>query len=998
MSTEEIPTAPLHPVIACADIGRFIDVILKEMERQEWPILEGEEGFTLLGMSEFLKLHGSHPQLQGFRSFFVSAVPTIAITCAAEDVYLLDLARSVERFVEDEGISSLDTYIWLEIFEENYEARSWEERVSAREFIFSLTKYHLILISTHVFRTCSCLLDICARHSAGKESQPVIIDHPSVDASAVFFDQNHDFYHSMRDTCLQHLTKSRDRMREQFETVELLNQFIYAFVFNIYSQILDGSTYQGALRDGKRHGRGLQSFSNGYKYDGVFRDGIFYCGVAETPSGSVYSLETLGKHLKSVRCGVILSDDSIATGGARGLLRVWEQKMSSHPKTLSGHTSKVKCMLALPNQGLVSGSAAGELFVWDVSSKECMHKLRGHAKEITCLMLVSGTTFLSCCQEGILFLWDLASNPPSRVEKHHNSWVSCSALLPNGHIVTGSCAWNLKIWDFSDGCAHDDCLFTLTGHVRHILAVMVTRAGDIVSGSSDSTVRVWEAEKAACKHVLRGHFKGIRFLLELPQDDHIATGSIDGAISIWRVSSGECIRTMGGYTADLKCMALWSGGRIVAGSLDGSLTVWDSSSGRSEDRIVAHQSIVTFLATTPDGGIVTGGGDTFVKLWHECAPGEADAQMLLLLDRHSESAAPPSPVSNRDTLATPSVNGLSNTLLLRGHKDFINCVEMSRDGDLLISGCADSTIKVWDLSSGECNRTLRGHSDKVTSILSLSDNELLTGSEDCTIRRWDLFSGKELCLYSAHNNTITSLAKSPDSDYFLSGSADGKLGVWRVSSEDCLRFLGGHSDEVVEVLLLANTVAVSSSRDWSLRVWDILAGRCLRLLNGHSARVTGLISHASGNVISSGAEGVLRVWNLVTGKCSLKLTGHDGGVSCMCLVDDSRLVSGSYDKSLKLWSLFKGECLLTFVGHTSYVACVALLSGERIISGSWDRTLKIWDLSTGLCLQTLTGHLDRVWCIAASPHGKIVSAGGLETILRVWSCSKGEDRYQPKLQ
>jgi len=56
-------------------------------------------------------------------------------------------------------------------------------------------------------------------------------------------------------------------------------------------------------------------------------------------------------------------------------------------------------------------------------------------------------------------------------------------------------------------------------------------------------------------------------------------------------------------------------------------------------------------------------------------------------------------------------------------------------GDTLriVSGAEDRMVKVWDARTGKCERTFTGHSGPVTCI-GLSDSRLCTGSEDCEVR------------------------------------------------------------------------------------------------------------------------------------------------------------------------------------------------------------------------------------------------------------------------
>ena len=66
-------------------------------------------------------------------------------------------------------------------------------------------------------------------------------------------------------------------------------------------------------------------------------------------------------------------------------------------------------------------------------------------------------------------------------------------------------------------------------------------------------------------------------------------------------------------------------------------------------------------------------------------------------------------------------------------------VAISPDGDTLVSGSWDNTIKIWNLTTGKLQQTLQGHEDNVNSVaISADGNTLFSGSSDGTITLWRL--------------------------------------------------------------------------------------------------------------------------------------------------------------------------------------------------------------------------------------------------------------------
>ncbi len=80
-------------------------------------------------------------------------------------------------------------------------------------------------------------------------------------------------------------------------------------------------------------------------------------------------------------------------------------------------------------------------------------------------------------------------------------------------------------------------------------------------------------------------------------------------------------------------------------------------------------------------------------------------------------------------------------------------------------------FRIWDPSTGDCLRTLTGHSDGVTSLAFLPNGTLASGSgsDDKTIKIWDPSTGDCLRTLTGHSDWVTSLAFLPNEN-FISGS------------------------------------------------------------------------------------------------------------------------------------------------------------------------------------------------------------------------------------
>ncbi len=289
---------------------------------------------------------------------------------------------------------------------------------------------------------------------------------------------------------------------------------------------------------------------------------------------------------------------------------------------------------------------------------------------------------------------------------------------------------------------------------------------------------------------------------------------------------------------------------------------------------------------------------------------------------------------------------LTNTLT--GHSDVVWSVATSPDNQTLVSSSGDSTIKLWNLRSGELLRTLSGHSDQVLSVaLSPDGQTLVSSSWDSTIKIWNLRTGELLDTVSRYSNEVWSLAISPDGRTLASGSGD-TIKIWNLRTRKPRRTLSGHSDTVWSVAISSDGQTLASgSKDSTIKIWNLRTGELLHTLIGHSGRIRSVAISPDGQTLASGSwDSTIKLWNLRTGELQHTLSGHSAYVNSVALSPDGQiLASGSDDYKIKLWNLRTGELLGTVSGHSNNVNSVAFdADGKILVSGSGDKTIKTWRL------------------------------------------------------
>jgi WD40 repeat protein len=282
------------------------------------------------------------------------------------------------------------------------------------------------------------------------------------------------------------------------------------------------------------------------------------------------------------------------------------------------------------------------------------------------------------------------------------------------------------------------------------------------------------------------------------------------------------------------------------------------------------------------------------------------------------------------------------------------------------------------------------HISKVLSVaLSADGQTLVSGSDDSTIKVWNLASGQELRTLKGHTfMAFKSVALSADEQTLVGGSSFGEIYVWNLASGQELRTLKGPIYYFVWSVALSadGQTLVSASMNQPIKVWNLATGREVRTLTNHEEEAYSVALSADGQTLVSGSDNTIKVWNLASGQELRTLKGHTGFVWSVALsADGQTLVSGSVDNTIKVWNLASGQELRTLKGHADHVTSVALSAdGQTLVSGSYDGTIKVWNLASGQELRTLKGHADHVTSVALSADGQTLVSGSEDGTIKVW--------------
>jgi WD40 repeat protein len=331
---------------------------------------------------------------------------------------------------------------------------------------------------------------------------------------------------------------------------------------------------------------------------------------------------------------------------------------------------------------------------------------------------------------------------------------------------------------------------------------------------------------------------------------------------------------------------------------------------------------------------------------------------------------------------------------LAGHQKAVSGCAWSPDGQRIVSASWDKTLRIWEARTGRCVTTLAGHAGSVIGCGWSPDGQrVASASYDRTLRIWEANSGQCLATLLGHTRGVNGCAWSPDGERIVSVSDDCTISVWQTRSGRCLATFSGHSRFVHGCAWSPEGQRiVSASWDKTVRIWEVRTGRCVAMLAGHREAVSGCAWSPDGDrIVSASNDKTLRIWEAKTDRCVAMLAGHREAVSgCAWSPEGQRIASVSEDKSLRIWEAKTGQCVATLAGQQNWViSCVWSPNGQRIVSASDDYTLRIWEAKSSRCVATLAGHGSAVLGCAWSPDGERVVSASWDKTLRIWEAKTG---------
>ena len=361
----------------------------------------------------------------------------------------------------------------------------------------------------------------------------------------------------------------------------------------------------------------------------------------------------------------------------------------------------------------------------------------------------------------------------------------------------------------------------------------------------------------------------------------MVTAALDDTVRVWDLNLGRCMGFLEGHTASVRCLQVDD--HIVAtGSMDASIRLWDLSQAKYEP-------------------------------FEEEAPApesNEDEEGLRYSNAEDENQPPPPPGNAMEECALTT---------LEAHVDSVTALHLQ--GNTLVSGSADKTLRQWDLVKGRCVQTLdvlwaaaqasasinpqgndtidsqwrptgRIHDANADFVgaVQFFDAALACGTADGMVRLWDLRSGQVHRSLVGHTGPVTCLQF--DDMHLVTGSADRSIRVSIIPNTSKLIHKEVHTDNTVQI--------------WDLRTGSIFDAYA------YDSPITSMMFD-SRRIASAAGENVVKIYDKIEGRhwdCGAGVnseTREGSSVGAPAIVErvrikDGYLVEGRKDGIVGVWT------------------------------------------------------------------------------------------------
>lgn len=547
---------------------------------------------------------------------------------------------------------------------------------------------------------------------------------------------------------------------------------------------------------------------------------------------------------------------------------LWNPLDWSFVRRLDGHEGMIRHLQFTSDGAKVAASEADGRghteMLWDVENGRC-HRL---------LKLGAGMSGMAVAPEGDrvavakarIYVYDAKTGARTRVIRYPMGWHSV-CFTQQGKLIAGCTGGRIFVWDATTWAEPN----VLTGSLHNVVGLFPDPRGKTLVSFDGFSLREWHPDSGKELGVLAEWRRQQSTLAYDGFGRRLARGTRKG-FEIWDLRSDHVVKQELGRAAADMCFS--PHGELLAVLCGASVRVYVTATGTVRHELPAYSPGVDSVAISPaDPMQVVLERRTTAELWnaatgervrewsggnHYCWLGFTPRLGRLIMYHYR----------SRHLIQLWEPDGIAPIREIEARNISPNCTAVSPDEETFATGGHDRVIRVYDLSTGELIQRFTGHQRPVRSVAFNADgNVVVSGSDDMTVRLWHVDTGKCLRVFHApRSEAARHVALSPPGRLVAAGGRFPNLMVWdaergtRVSQSG--RGITEYGAMVCAIACDPTGADVATGfDDGMIGVWELRTGRMRQLWRGHHARVTSLSFSRDGTLLASSSwDGTAALW------------------------------------------------------------------------------------------------------------------------------------------
>lgn len=474
--------------------------------------------------------------------------------------------------------------------------------------------------------------------------------------------------------------------------------------------------------------------------------------------------------------------------GSGHAITIWDSNSGEEVKNLlhSGITDPTALTISADSKTIAAGTSYGEINIWKTETGERLSQPKPEYflnDDKSIALSPDGSLFAFTGRDNTIRLWDIDSGTVLR-SFTDDAQVYRLWFTPDGNTLISSNDDHIfRFWDINTG---DE----LRNHEGYFFGFFSPDRNKMVSHCESGAYCIYDVDSWSVINKLKGHYLKVSSFSLSSDGESIATTYKKhwwrpSNITIFDLSTGNLFLNFDSPFLGTTTMALSPDLQILAISSfnDDNLTIHltKASTGQQLHELEGYPP----LAFSPDELLLAYmGRNNRTILWdfstgtllHTLFNYETVENLTFSQDGQKLAVVSGINVSIWDT----STGSKQRELTVPNKGVFSSSAAFSTDFELLASGGSSGAIDLFRVSFGRLNY-LEGHTRKISSLAFSPAGDLLaSASHDTTIRLWDVSSGEELAVIDAHGDYVSTVLFSADGHWLITGSEDGTIRFWGI--------------------------------------------------------------------------------------------------------------------------------------------------------------------------------------------------------------------------